>query len=215
MTQTSGVVPSYLSPCSGYSEVMHKSSILKSYQKAGFLFCCIKFSWHSPQFSSSPDHVGTSIRSLLSITLPHCLDPGKKKHFCSSAALLLFFSIFRQEYCILSWCVEVREINPERSMNGIQYFWAVKILCGSLLTSCKIEENPGVILAFVLDMEGLLEGCEMGAVIHRNLRNYPCFYRCFLIFGCCFSHVPKIDAFPSQITEFLRLEKTSQSPMCA
>lgn len=58
-------------------------------------------------------------------------------------------------------------------MRGIQYFWALKGLCGSALTSWKIEQNPGAILAFVLDMEDLL--CEVGAVIHRNLGNYPHF----------------------------------------
>lgn len=143
---------------------------------------------------------------------------GKKnRHFCSSAAFLLFFNIFRQEYCILSWCVKVREINPERSVRGIQNFWAVKGLCGSALTFWKTEENPGEILALMLDMEDLLEGCEMGAGIHRNLKIFYFlnFYHCFLIFGCCFFHVSKIDAFPSKITEFLRLEKSSQSPTCA
>lgn len=101
-------------------------------------------------------------------------------------------------------------------MRGIQDLGAVKALWGSAVASWKTEENPGAILAFVLGTEDLLEAGAVpeGSYPQKSTELSP-FLSLLPDVWVVLFHAPKIDAFPSKIPESLRVEKTSQSPMCA
>lgn len=136
------------------------------------------------------------------ITLSHCSDLGKKKktnHFCSSAALLLFFNIFRQEYCILSWRVKVREKKPWEEREGNSVFWGCKRfvwLCHRLLGDWrKSWRNPG----FCAGNGGSAgRGWDGGSYPQKSKELSPFLSLLPDVWALLF-HVSKIDAFPSKI----------------